>query len=64
MSKEDTTTNIYQLDGRVPLVKAVPFGLQHIMAMLVVAIILNLILPKNMEVAGETEGSESISENS
>ena len=35
MSKEATTTNIYQLDGRVPLAKAVPFGLQHIMAMFV-----------------------------
>ena len=35
MSKEVTTTNIYQLDGRVPFAKAVPFGLQHIMAMFV-----------------------------
>lgn len=35
MSKEVTTTDIYQLDGRVSLAKAVPFGLQHIMAMFV-----------------------------
>ncbi|MBR2894379.1 MAG: purine permease [Oscillospiraceae bacterium] len=27
--------NIYQLDGRVPLLKAIPFGLQHILAMFV-----------------------------
>lgn len=27
--------NIYQLDGRVPIGKAVPFGLQHILAMFV-----------------------------
>ena len=27
--------NIYQLDGRVPLGKAIPFGLQHILAMFV-----------------------------
>ncbi len=27
--------NIYQLDGRVPVLKAVPFGLQHILAMFV-----------------------------
>ena len=27
--------NIYKLDGRVPLGKAVPFGLQHILAMFV-----------------------------
>ena len=28
-------SNIYRLDGRVPLLKAVPFGLQHILAMFV-----------------------------
>ena len=27
--------NIYQLNGRVPLMKAIPFGLQHILAMFV-----------------------------
>lgn len=27
--------NIYQLEGRVPLAKAIPFGLQHILAMFV-----------------------------
>ena len=27
--------NIYQLNGRVPLPKAIPFGLQHILAMFV-----------------------------
>ena len=27
--------NIYQLDGRVPIAKAIPFGLQHILAMFV-----------------------------
>ena len=27
--------NIYQLNGRVPIGKAVPFGLQHILAMFV-----------------------------
>lgn len=30
-----STSNIYQLDGRVPLFKAIPFGLQHILAMFV-----------------------------
>ena len=30
-----STSNIYQLDGRVPLLKAIPFGLQHILAMFV-----------------------------
>ena len=27
--------NVFQLDGRVPLLKAIPFGLQHILAMFV-----------------------------
>ena len=27
--------NIYNLDGRVPLMQAVPFGLQHVLAMFV-----------------------------
>ena len=27
--------NIYKLDGRVPVYKAVPFGMQHILAMFV-----------------------------
>ncbi len=30
-----STDNIYTLDGRVPILKAVPFGLQHILAMFV-----------------------------
>lgn len=34
--KQPTSTeNIYKLDGRVPIGKAVPFGLQHILAMFV-----------------------------
>ncbi len=32
---ECSINNIYQLDGRVPLGKAIPFGLQHILAMFV-----------------------------
>ena len=27
--------NIYSLDGKVPLAKSVPFGLQHVLAMFV-----------------------------
>lgn len=30
-----STQNIYQLDGKVPLLKEIPFGLQHILAMFV-----------------------------
>ncbi len=38
MAKSKSTTNIqniYQLDGKVPLAKAIPFGLQHVLAMFV-----------------------------
>lgn len=28
-------SNIYRLDGQVPIMKAIPFGLQHILAMFV-----------------------------
>lgn len=34
-STEANISNIYQLDGRVPVAKAIPFGLQHILAMFV-----------------------------
>ena len=33
--KEASIENIYQLDGRVPLEAAIPFGLQHVLAMFV-----------------------------
>ena len=36
MSNQDiSVNNIYKLDGRVPVAKAIPFGLQHILAMFV-----------------------------
>ncbi len=33
--KDSSVDNIYKLEGRVPLIKAIPFGLQHILAMFV-----------------------------
>ena len=33
--RESSVNNIYQLEGRVPVAKAIPFGLQHILAMFV-----------------------------
>lgn len=33
--KNVSTENIYRLDGSVPILKAIPFGLQHILAMFV-----------------------------
>ena len=37
MTKQENSSlsNIYTLDGKVPLAKAVPFGLQHVLAMFV-----------------------------
>lgn len=35
MNSNYNINNIYQLDGKVPLLKAIPFGLQHILAMFV-----------------------------
>ncbi len=35
MSNKSDMQNIYQLNGRVPVGKAVPFGLQHVLAMFV-----------------------------
>lgn len=34
-SEKKDINNIYQLDGRVPVFKAIPFGIQHILAMFV-----------------------------
>ena len=34
-NKSCNVNNIYQLNGRVPVMKAIPFGLQHILAMFV-----------------------------
>ena len=37
-NKVSSVNNIYKLDGRVPVEKAVPFGLQHVLAMFVAGI--------------------------
>ena len=34
-NKTSNVSNIYKLDGHVPVAKAIPFGLQHILAMFV-----------------------------
>ena len=31
----DNKSNLYQLNGKVPLMQAIPFGLQHVLAMFV-----------------------------
>ena len=33
--QEPHIENVYQLEGRVPVAKAIPFGLQHVLAMFV-----------------------------
>ena len=34
-TQEARIENVYQLEGRVPIAKAIPFGLQHVLAMVV-----------------------------
>ncbi len=45
VSKAGTSVeNIYKLDGRVPVLKAIPFGLQHVLAMFVANLVPVLIV--------------------
>lgn len=44
--------NIYQLDGRVPVAKAIPFGLQHVLAMFVANITPILIVAGACNITG------------
>ena len=41
--KENNTSmeNLYKLDGKVPILKAIPFELQHILAMFVANLFTN-----------------------
>lgn len=49
------TENIYRLDGRVPLQKAIPFGLQHVLAMFVANLAPVLIVCSAVVVRGTGE---------
>ena len=49
--------NIYKLNGRVPLSKAIPFGLQHVLAMFVGNLTPILIISGACGIAGEEFGS-------
>ena len=45
MKKENyDVSNIYKLDGRVPVSKAIPFGLQHVLAMFVSNVTPNILI--------------------
>ena len=48
--------NLYQLDGRVPVAKALPFGLQHVLAMFVSNITPIMILAGAMGLDSATSG--------
>ena len=56
MSHNDSPT-IFQLDGRVPVVQAVPFGLQHVLAMFVSNITPIIILANVMKLPAEMSAS-------
>ncbi len=46
--KNAQTTNIYQLNGTVPLSKAIPFGLQHVLAMFIANITPIVLIASNI----------------
>ncbi|MDO5293924.1 MAG: nucleobase:cation symporter-2 family protein [bacterium] len=46
-------SNIYQLDGKVPVLKAIPFGLQHVLAMFVANITPIIIVAQACGLSGE-----------
>lgn len=51
--KNTSIDNIYQLDGRVPIGKAIPFGLQHVLAMFVANITPIIIVAGASGLSGE-----------
>ncbi|MEG1992662.1 MAG: nucleobase:cation symporter-2 family protein [Acetivibrio sp.] len=56
MKQGDTNAsieNIYKLDGRVPIAKAIPFGLQHVLAMFVANIAPILIIAGASNLSGD-----------
>ena len=54
---ENQNTNLYQLDGRVPVMQAVPFGLQHVLAMFVANITPIIILANVVGLSPEISGA-------
>lgn len=54
---ENQASNLYQLDGRVPLMQAVPFGLQHVLAMFVANITPIIILANVVGLEPELSGA-------
>lgn len=54
---ENQKSNLYQLDGRVPLMQAVPFGLQHVLAMFVANITPIIILANVVGLSPEVSGA-------
>lgn len=56
-TKNSSINNIYKLDGRVPLEKAIPFGLQHVLAMFVANIAPIIIVAG---AAGLSEGQKAM----
>lgn len=53
---KQSIVNLYQLDGRVPVAKALPFGLQHVLAMFVSNITPIMILASAMGLDSATSG--------
>lgn len=49
----DKNSNLYQLDGKLPVLQAVPFGLQHVLAMFVANITPIIILANVVGIEAE-----------
>ncbi len=54
MKQNSSIENIFKLDGRVPLLKAIPFGLQHVLAMFVANLSPIFILTSAAQLPSET----------
>lgn len=54
---QQTIDNLYQLDGRVPVAKALPFGLQHVLAMFISNITPIMILANAIGLDNVTSGA-------
>ncbi len=60
MNNNTSINNIYQLDGRVPLLKAIPFGIQHILAMFVANLTPIILIAVTAKFAGRDGGITDI----
>ncbi len=59
-ANQKSISNIYNFDGRVPLLKAIPFGIQHVLAMFVANITPIIIILSTAKFAGRSGGVTNV----